>query len=198
MTDDDFKEALSVASLLEQSRGAALGPASSGERIVFGSRMPGYGARSIPRTVVFKWISDMEAAGIKRVCCLLGKDQLGYYEADLLEAYREGFGPKNVIWVPIADYCLCHASNLHKILLFLRESDAATLPTVVHCAGGRGRTGLVLAAWLIAGRGFELQKALDSARAMGRNPLEAVQAGNTTIDDLYRLLHSCREVSYTD
>ncbi len=192
MSHDNFNRALAVAALLEQSRGVAFGPASRDERIVFGAPMPGYGARSIPSSVVLKWVAAIKRAGIKRVCCLLGRDQLSYFEEDLLETYRREFGAGYVLWVPIADYCLCDVSSLKKIVLFLTESDASVLPTVVHCAGGRGRTGFVLAAWLVCGRGFEVEKALETVRDAGRNPFEASQAGNATAEDVYRLLESCR------
>lgn len=36
-----------------------------------------------------------------------------------------------------------------KILPFLLEADKQSEKVVVHCSGGVGRTGLVLAAWLV-------------------------------------------------
>ncbi|HOJ72099.1 MAG TPA: dual specificity protein phosphatase family protein [Syntrophorhabdaceae bacterium] len=166
----------------------SFGPASKNEHIVFGSQMPGYGARSIPETVVKRWISFMKDMGIRRVCSLLAQSQLGYYLVDLLEIYKRAFGEDHVLHVPIEDYCLCDKEQLRKILLFLKESDTRKEPVVVHCAGGRGRTGFVHAAWLVQGRGFSVEEALETVKAMGRNPLEAVERGNASIDELYVLI----------
>ncbi|WP_236738912.1 protein-tyrosine phosphatase family protein [Chroogloeocystis siderophila] len=41
-----------------------------------------------------------------------------------------------------------------KILPFVRTANKQDEKVVVHCAGGVGRTGHVLAAWLVSGRGF--------------------------------------------
>jgi len=85
--------------------------------------------------------------------------------------------------------------RLKKILLFLKESDSESKPIVVHCAGGRGRTGLVHAAWLVYGRGFSVEKALDAVKKMGRNPFQAVEQGTAKEEDLYALLRSCKRNS---
>jgi protein-tyrosine phosphatase len=59
---------------------------------------------------------------------------------------------------------------------------------VVHCSGGSGRTGHVLAAWLVRYRGLEAGTALSEVRSTGRNPQEAVDAGLATLAELNRLL----------
>ena len=64
--------------------------ASRDEKIVYGSERPGYPKESVGNTLVMDWIQFMENRGIKRVCCLLTKDSLDYYDEDLLRAYRQG------------------------------------------------------------------------------------------------------------
>ena len=171
----------------------SFGPASKNEHIVFGSQMPGYGARSIPETVVKRWVSFMKDRGILRVCCLLAQSQLGYYLVDLLEIYRREFGEGHVLHAPVEDYCLCGKETLREILLFLKESDFKGEPVVVHCAGGRGRTGFVHAAWLVYGRGFSIEEALEAVKRMGRNPYEAIESGTAKEEELYELLRFCKE-----
>jgi hypothetical protein len=45
-----------------------------------------------------------------------------------------------------------------------------------HCSGGVGRTGQVLAAWLVAGRGLSSKSAIAAVKQAGKNPYEAVIA----------------------
>jgi protein-tyrosine phosphatase len=114
----------------------------------------------------------MKGRGIKRVCCFLRKEQLAFYiDDDLLETYRREFGPENVCWAPVEDYHLCEATTLQeRILPFLQESQVRGSPTVVHCSGGSGRTGHVLAAWLVFGRRFDIEQALAAVTEMRRTP----------------------------
>lgn len=166
-----------------------LGPASQNEPIVFGAQGPAY---SLLR--MSEWIAYMRAQGIKRVCCLLHQEQLKSYKEDLLEMYNREFGVENICWAPIPDYHLCDVGLLkERILPFLKDADAKSEPVVVHCQGGRGRAGHVLAAWLVFGRGFPAEDAVAAVKEMGRNPHEAADWGNATPDDLYLLLEACQE-----
>lgn len=166
-----------------------LGPAAQHEPVVFGAQGPAY---SLLR--MGEWIAYMKEHGIRRVCCLLHADQLKLYKEDLLVAYSREFGPENVCWAPIPDYHLCDVGLLkERILPFLKESDTTGESVVVHCQGGRGRAGHVLAAWLVFGRGFSIEEAVTAVKTMGRNPHEAADWGNATPEDLYLLLEACQE-----
>ena len=169
------------------------GPASENERIVFGAQRPGYNSKSVNPNDVQKWISFMEKQEIKRVCCLLPQNQLNYYVEDLLATYCKKFGHDNIYWVPVEDYHYSDIKTLKKILNFLKESDKKGDAVVVHCSGGSGRTGYVLAAWLVFGRGFAIKEALDSVSRMGRNPYEAINCGNAAYDELYKILEVCQK-----
>lgn len=168
-------------------------PASELEHIVFGAERPGYNSKQVDEHEVHKWIVSAKQRNITRVCCLLTQDQLSYYVMDLLDAYRRAFGHENVCSAPVEDYRLCDGLTLrHRILPFLRESDDKQESVVVHCSGGIGRTGHVLAAWLVFGRGYSAEDALWTVKRMGRNPFEAVDDGNATRAGLYALLESCQ------
>lgn len=58
----------------------------------------------------------------------------------------------------------------------------------MHCSGGLGRTGHILAAWLAHGRGFSPAAALAAVTGMHRAPYEAVEAGYATQGELLELL----------
>jgi protein-tyrosine phosphatase len=142
--------------------------ACENELIVFGASRPGYSDLQIRG-----WIEFMKRKEIQRVCCLLAEEQLVRYP-NLLDFYKQEFGADNVCWAAIADFGICDLATLqHKILPFLITSDQYQQKTVVHCSGGIGRTGQILAAWLIFRRGLSKQMSIKAVQQMGRNPYEA-------------------------
>jgi protein-tyrosine phosphatase len=145
------------------------GSASTDELIIFGSARPGY-----TNAQVKKWINFMQQQGIKRVCCLLAKSQMDLY-SDLLSIYQDFFGVDRICWVPIEDFHLVDLELFtHQILPFLLVADSRQERVVVHCSGGIGRTGHILSAWLVAGRGLSPKLAIDTVKKTGRNPYEAI------------------------
>jgi len=160
------------------------GPARSGERTAYGARMPD----ASPAGIV-EWADFMRAQGVTRVCCLLDAMQLGALQVNLEVEYKRLFGATRVLMEPIADHHLCTRQALRgNILPFLRTADARGERAVIHCWGGNGRTGHVLAAWLVAARGLSPREAVEAVEETGRLPQEAVLAGNATFDELIDLL----------
>ena len=163
------------------------GPARSGERTAYGARTPDASLAGI-----LEWSDFMRAQGVTRVCCLLDSGQLAGFPVNLEAEYKRLFGATNVLMESIADHHLCSRQALRgTILPFLRAADTAGERAVIHCWGGNGRTGHVLAAWLVAARGLAPVDALTAVEATGRLPQEAVLAGNATFDELIELLASC-------
>jgi protein-tyrosine phosphatase len=166
--------------------------ASPQESIVFGSTRPGF-------KQVQAWIEFMQSQEIKRICCLLATSQLVKY-ANLLETYQQTFGTAQICWAPIEDFHLVSLEVLlSQVLPFLIAADQNQEKVVVHCSGGIGRTGQILAAWLVAGRYFSPQSAIVAVKQTGRNPYEAVIAapfnGNhprEVLAELNKLLDECK------
>ena len=170
-------------------------PAESRELTVFGAARPKYTQRSVEQ-----WIELMQSQRIQRICCLLENKSLSIYPIDLLETYKQKFGRENVLWQPIADFKLPHSSVLiEQILPFLICSEENQQKVVVHCSGGIGRTGIVLASWLVARHGFSNREAISSVKQNRRNPHEAIIAAAFKLQNPYRvkqhlnfLLNDCR------
>jgi len=172
-------------------------PAAENEAIVFGAARPGYSEEQVN-----EWIEFMQSQEIRRICCLLAPAQLTPY-ANLLNLYRQTFGSDQVCWAPIEDFQIVAPRTLiYQILPFLALANQRQEKVVVHCAGGIGRTGHVLAAWLVAGRGFSPQAAIAAVQQTGRNPYEAVMAAPfkgrnpwKVAVELNRLLDACNSIS---
>lgn len=169
------------------------GPAIDGEEVVYGASRPSHPAKQVATGSADEWISFMRSRGIQRVVCLLPPSQLAYYEAlpgGLLGLYGDVFGPDNVCSVEIEDFHLSSPDKLRSIMSFLRESDLGAQQVVVHCSGGSGRTGHVLAAWLVYGRGLDPESALAAVQTTSadRNPYEAVGINGVTEADLIALI----------
>ena len=173
--------------------------ASHDEAYVFGSQRPGYySTLPISDDEVKLWITFMKDQGIKRVCCLL-MDKLAEYKSDLIGIYKQAFRESNICWVPIKDFTLVKEKPLiSEILPFLATSVRRKDPVVVHCSGGIGRTGHVLAAWLVYGHNMKNDKAIQAVIDMGRNPYEAEGRNPEGIAKLNRLLYACRKSSRGD
>jgi atypical dual specificity phosphatase len=179
------------------------GPAGSSETLVYGAEKPGYSKHAVDASSVAEWLGFMTAPerAIERVCCLLPQVQLGLYDPPLLDAYRSRLGGANVHCVPVEDFHLVPLASLTGeggILPFLRESVQGGRKVVVHCASGSGRTGVVLAGWLVHARGYDPSEALHAVTVAApgydtrRDPREAVWYGDATEARLIALLEACR------
>jgi protein-tyrosine phosphatase len=173
------------------------GPAAQGESCVFGARRPGYPGSPVPPAEVDRWISYMKLQGVAGVVCLLTPGQVSSYE-NLAAAYQSSFGAGNVLLAPIEDYHLADVPTLTgRILPFLAAADLAGRKVVVHCAGGIGRTGHVLAAWLVSFRGMTNDEALEAVRSGGRDAGESGDPGLTELLDACRGTFSGNDVVFS-
>lgn len=170
-------------------------PANRCESIVFGAARPKYSETSIKQ-----WIEFMQAEKIEKICCLLESKSLIRYQVDLLAVYRQEFGQEKVLWQPLADFQIPPSATLiDRIIPFLISAEQNQQKTVVHCSGGVGRTGIILASWLVSQRGYSNQEAIFAVQQHQRNPKEAIIAARFKLQNTVRveqqldsLLNSCR------
>ena len=166
-----------VGGLLEADERLNYGPAWPGDTLVCGARRPGW---SRPRTLVDgeavgRWMASMQQErGVRRVLCLLSVEHLQLYEAGghsaclasgtceptLIERYRRFFGAERVHWLPTTDFDVLEAAQLRAALRFLDAAVGAAERVLVHCSGGSGRTGQVLAGWRVHHHGLNATAAL--------------------------------------
>lgn len=65
--------------------------------------------------------------------------------------------------VPIADFSAPSPGDLDRAVGFLREQDETGRPVLVHCGAGLGRTGTVIACFLVS-EGVEPDRAIEIVR----------------------------------
>jgi len=173
-------------------------PAAPDEPYVYGSCSPGWHSAADQEICIEEWISFVESRDVERVCCLLAGRHLDG-AAGVLSQYETAFGPENVLHTPVPERRLVDAGELqNRILPFLERSIETGQPVVVQSLTGVCRTGQVLAAWLIYGRGYEPTAAVDTLAETGRDPTAVVEDGPATRSELFALLRGLSPESPTD
>jgi len=99
-----------------------------------------------------------ELASLFKSIVILAEDHELWYNPDLLE----GMGVR-VFHKPIPDYTAPNIIDLHELVEYI---DVCEKPTLVHCTGGRGRSGTIAVAYLMFSQGLSYREALYRARSI--------------------------------
>lgn len=109
-------------------------------------------------------------AGFRRVVVLVPDHQLrDRGHGDLLVRYRQlGL---DVLHEPIEDFQPGTVEQLERIVRYIESAVEDGAPVLVHCMGGRGRSGMAVAAWVVS-RGLSGAQAIDAVRTARPGAIE--------------------------
>ena len=150
----------------------------------------------------FSWIIDNELAGMGR------PGWTGTLEEDLADLSGQGIGAlvcltedptdessvraagMEFLHIPIPDMAAPALEDIQRFAAFVEECVAVGRGVVAHCAVGVGRTGTMLACFLVA-RGMGPEEAIDSVREKRPGSVET----QMQVDAVYEYGESLKDIS---
>ena len=98
-----------------------------------------------------KDLENLSEKGVKSIVCLLEDNSN-------IEAYNtNGF---ESLWLPVPDNEAPTLEQVEKLVEFIDEQNKNNNPIAIHCQGGKGRTGTLIASYLIS-KGDTFEEAMN-------------------------------------
>lgn len=155
-----------------------LRPVVPGEAIVHVVRPP----QGDDPEAIAEWLLALQGAGIRRICSLLGAEEVESFDVVLDVAYRQMFGRDEVYTdESMEEDELVDADRLFDALAFVDEAVQLGRPVAVHCGEMGFRALQLLALWLVTAKAMPAPAAVAAVRATGALPAKA--AGYLPNDD---------------
>ena len=120
------------------------------------------------------WISalpdpaEVASSGVRHVVVLVPDAQLAKYGRPQLVAELRALD-RDVLHVPIPDFQTGTLDQLQRAVAFVEAGRSEGV--LVHCLGGKGRSGMVVAAWLVS-RGETPEAAIAAVREVRPGAVE--------------------------
>ncbi|MBO3769754.1 MAG: dual specificity protein phosphatase family protein [Thermoproteota archaeon] len=121
----------------------------------------------IAASPIAKSIEDVESwkkAGVKAIAILAEPHEVARYWGSL-NNYLNVLNNKGLEYVysPIRDFQAPELNQLKKLIEWIESKVEANKPVLVHCRAGIGRTGTIIAAYLVK-KGYEAKDAITTVR----------------------------------
>jgi protein-tyrosine phosphatase len=116
-------------------------------------------------------IDDWKRLGVRKVLILPQRWELeeGWGDADYYFSVLKERG-LDYLWLPVPDGGAPTPEQFRRAVQWLNQGRG----NLVHCVGGRGRTGTVLAGYLMVTRGLSLQQAVEVVRSKREGAVETL------------------------
>jgi atypical dual specificity phosphatase len=75
-------------------------------------------------------------------------------------------GSVDYLHVQVVDFGAPEIEDIARAIEFIELQNEKSRPVMVHCAAGKGRTGVILACYLVKNEGLTPQEAIERIRAM--------------------------------
>lgn len=109
-----------------------------------------------------KDLQNLSDKGVKSIVCLLEDNSN-------IETYNtNGF---ESLWLPVADNEAPTFEQVEKLVWFIDEQNQKNNPVAIHCQGGKGRTGTLIASYLIA-KGASYEDAMNQIEVNQPNAIK--------------------------